>query len=91
MYYVKKERQVYGEIDRVRAYYKRQINQMIDALAIDPYPPKCKELFDTYEGMNFYRIWVHKWRIIYHVDEEEKVVTIKRVAKKWPSTYKGLK
>ena len=49
-----------------------RIKEIIFELANNPRPPECKKL----TGRDGWRIRVGKYRIIYEIDDKEKVITI---------------
>jgi len=87
-------REALNELKALPAYVRSPTRRMIGALRSNPYPPKAKELDlvpSLVEGMevkNVYRIWIAgKWRLAYHIDDEERAVTILAVAPKTPGFY----
>lgn len=65
------------ELDSLDDSVFARIDRKILALADDPRPPGCKKL-RGYKDQ--WRIRVGDWRIVYITDDEEKLVTITRVA-----------
>ncbi|HEX2253867.1 MAG TPA: type II toxin-antitoxin system RelE/ParE family toxin [Thermoanaerobaculia bacterium] len=51
------------------------MSERIAALAADPRPPGCRKLF----GLGRYGIRVGTYRVIYQVDEEERIVDIVKI------------
>ena len=49
-----------------------RVRQKIRALAIDPRPPGCKKL----EGRSAWRIRLGDYRILYEVDDRQRVVSV---------------
>jgi mRNA-degrading endonuclease RelE of RelBE toxin-antitoxin system len=73
----------------MKAYYKRPVQAAIKELAINPRPKKAELLKRKYKGV--YRLSVLGWRIIYRIDDYEKVVLIEDVKlKTGPETYENL-
>ena len=54
----------------------RRIIAAIDGLATNPRPPRCIKLADG----DAWRIRVGDYRVIYHIDDAARTVTIIRVA-----------
>jgi mRNA interferase RelE/StbE len=52
----------------------------------NPRPPRVKKLADS----GLWRIRVGQYRIVYAIDDETRVVTLVRVARRREDTYKGL-
>lgn len=91
MYEIEYERKARIELKAIKPYHRRMITKHIELLTRDPYPPKSIELEREYSGMGIRRLSVRKWRIIYRVDELDKVIYIKRVKLKiGPETYHDL-
>lgn len=62
--------------------------RIITSLAVNPRPPKSKELRSK---PGYYRLWlIAKWRIVYHIDDDEKLVTILWVRRKEKIDYDSL-
>ena len=58
----------------------------IDRLGDTPRPPRVKKLADS----GLWRIRAGQHRIVYAIDDEARLVTIVRVARRKEGTYKGL-
>ncbi|HSL33452.1 MAG TPA: type II toxin-antitoxin system RelE/ParE family toxin [Candidatus Limnocylindrales bacterium] len=54
------------------------------ALAIDPRPPGVTKL----AGTDFWRLGVGDLRIVYHIEDEDRLVVILRVARRSESTHR---
>lgn len=69
--------------------YRQRARRLIEALAIEPYPPGSKEL----RGMpGRFRLRFNGWRVIYRVDEDTENLTVLAMRhKSGPETYHGLK
>jgi mRNA interferase RelE/StbE len=68
--------------DRVSA---KAIADMIDKLADEPRPHGCETLDDT-----ILRIRVRDYRVIYGLNEKEKLVAILKIVRRSETTYRGL-
>lgn len=77
-----------SEILRLPGHLRQRARRVVSELAEQPRPRGAKGL----RGLpNRYRLWLNSWRIIYRVDEADKVVLIVRVRhKEGPDTYAGL-
>jgi mRNA interferase RelE/StbE len=76
------------EIKDLPGYVRAQATALIDALADDPRPPRAKELLGK---PNIYRLWLAgRWRIIYEISEDAKVISILRVRRKERIDYESL-
>jgi mRNA interferase RelE/StbE len=56
------------------------------ALAIDPYPPGVAKVV----GTDFWRLRVGDLRVIYFVDDPERLVVVLRVARRSESAYRRI-
>lgn len=76
------------DVTRLPGHIRQEARRRIRELAQDPRPPKSKEL----QGYsNLYRTWLDgKWRIIYRIDDEARMIRIVRVREKGPHTYEDL-
>jgi len=63
------------QVSRLPSQTQESINQAIARLAENPRPPGAKKL----TSRDGYRVRVGDYRILYHVDDGEKVVIIYRV------------
>ena len=61
----------------------RRIDQRIVALATEPRPPGTSKLKDL-----VYRIRVGPWRVIYLIDDKQRVIVIQRVRRRGKDTYR---
>lgn len=63
-----------------------EIAQAIDALRDNPRPTGCRKLRET----ELWRVRVGRYRIIYSVDDEARLVVVVKVAARREDTYSGL-
>ena len=63
----------------------RRIDERIQALRVSPRGRGCKKL-----GEDIYRVRVGRFRIIYHVDDEQQLIRIGKVDRRREDTYKGI-
>ncbi len=69
-------------------HVRQRAIRMIDALAADPRPAGTKELRGS---PGLYRLRLERWRIIYRVDDGDRLVSILRVpCRTGPETYENL-
>lgn len=60
------------------------IAQAILRLEDDPRPPGCRKL----RGLEGWRIRVGNWRVIYHINDRERLVTIVAARRRREDTYR---
>ena len=63
----------------------QRIDERIVALGTEPRPAGATKLWN-----DSYRIRIGPWRVIYLVDDDERVVVITAVRRRGESTYRGL-
>ena len=63
-----------------------EIARSIDRLRNTARPPRVKKLAES----GLWRIRVGQYRVVYAMDDEARLVTIVRVARRQEDTYKGL-
>ena len=63
-----------------------EIAKVIDELQDNARPAGCKKLRET----GLWRVRAGRYRIIYVIDDEAKVVTVVKVAIRREGTYRGL-
>jgi len=64
----------------------RAIVSRLYSLADQPRPPDVRKL----SGIDLWRVRVRDFRLVYSVDDRERVVYIERIARRSDDTYKGL-
>ncbi len=76
------------KIDKMPGHLRQRARRDIKGLGNNPHPPGSKELKDL---PGRYRVHLDGWRIIYLLNEEDKIVTILDIMRKTgPETYEGL-
>ena len=89
--YVRPE--AWQEIKRLPGHVKQRVKRAIDGMADDPRPPKSIAL-DMSEVPEFdvevRRLRLDRWRIIYAIDESNKVVDVLAIRKRPPYDYGDL-
>jgi len=79
---------VRGQIERLPGNIKTIVRQRISALGSNPHPTDSKELADH---SNHYRVWLNdKYRLVWHVLDEDEVVEIIYAGPKTPDLYASL-
>jgi len=84
-YTVRIKRSAEKEMDRLSDRVFRRITQAILRLERDPRPPASKKL----RGVQDYRLRVGQYRILYSVDDSERVVVISAVGHR-RDVYRGI-
>ena len=88
MYRIEIERRATKALARLPGDAQERVMVAIDALAEDPRPAGCVALQDAPQGT--YRVRVGRYRVIYIVLDNEKVIVVAKVGERDESTYKGL-
>jgi mRNA interferase RelE/StbE len=78
------DRRTRRQLDRVREPDFGRISKAILGLEDDPRPPRCRKL----RGVQGWRIRVGTWRVIYHINDRERVVTIVEIRRRREDTYR---
>ncbi len=82
------ERRAQKDLARLPQTIQDRISARIDSLAVNPRPAGCRPVEDAPRGT--YRVGVGRYRLIYLVLDDERVVVVARVRKRDESTYEGL-
>ncbi len=76
------------DVRSLPGYVRAEARVLIRELASDLRPTRSKELRAK---PNIYRIWLAgRWRIAYHIDDEERVIVVLGVERKGSIDYEGL-
>jgi mRNA interferase RelE/StbE len=81
------------EIKHLPGHVRQRVKRAIDLLAENPRPPGSSELSAVIPSMpdvTAHRLKIDKWRILYAVDEGEKVVDVMAVRQRPPYDYGDL-
>ena len=78
------DRTVQRALDRIREPDFSRVAQTILRLEDNPRPPGCRKL----RGKDGWRVRVGNWRVIYHIDDQERVVTIVEIKRRREDTYR---
>ena len=85
MYKVRYLRKVRKVLDNLSDTDFKRIDEQIQALRKAPRERGCKKL-----GEDIYRVRRGRFRIIYHVDDEQKLIRIGKVDRRREDTYKSI-
>jgi mRNA interferase RelE/StbE len=78
------DRKTRRELDRIHEPDFSRITAAILQLEDVPRPTGCRKL----RGLEGWRIRVGNWRVLYHINDEEKLVTIVSVRRRREDTYR---
>jgi mRNA interferase RelE/StbE len=78
------DKKVRRQLDRIREPDFSRIADAILALERTPRPPGCRKL----RTVGGWRIRVGRWRVIYHIDDKKRLVTIVEVRRRREDTYR---
>lgn len=88
MYTIQISRRVRKEVKRLPAQDQGRIVATLKALANEPRPAGCEPVKTAEKGT--YRIRVGAYRIVYVIEDTEKVILVARVSRRKEDTYRGL-
>ena len=69
---------------------RQRVRRAVDGLADDPHPPRSRRLRTERVTPELYRLRLDRWRIVYGITEEDKVVDVLAVRKRPPYDYGDL-
>jgi mRNA interferase RelE/StbE len=78
------DRRAQRELDRVPEPDFSRVAAALLQLEDNPRPPGCRKL----RGMDGWRIRVGNWRVIYHINDSQHLVTIVTVKRRREDTYR---
>lgn len=78
------DRKTRRQLDHIHEPDFGRVAQAILGLEDNPRPPGCRKL----RGLEGWRIRVGHWRVIYHINEQEQVVTIVEIRRRRENTYR---
>ena len=87
MYEIRYERRAERELLSLPRDVARRIALAIDGLADDARPTGCRKISGAEDT---YRIRVGRFRVVYSVQDERRLVVVLRVAMRTERTYRGL-
>lgn len=85
--------QALREIKNVPGKLRQRIIAKIDMLENEPRPPASKDLTEIplpKADLHLYRLRLDKWRIVYAIDETDKVIDVLAIRKRPPYDYGDL-
>ena len=85
-YEIRLRRAAQKELDAISGRDYKMLARAVSGLEQNPRPPGVKKLADS----GLWRVRIARYRIVYAIDDENKLVTIVRVARRKEGTYKGL-
>lgn len=85
-YEIRLRRAAQKELDASFGRDYKMLARAISNLEQNARPPGVKKLADS----GLWRVRIGHYRIVYAIDDENKLVTIVRVARRKEGTYKGL-
>jgi len=78
------DRKTRQQLDRI---HEPDFGRIVDAilkLEVDPRPSGCRKL----RGLEGWRIRIGNWRVIYHINDKERLITIVGVRRRREATYR---
>jgi len=78
------DRRTRRELDRIHEPDFSRTTTAILQLENDPRPTGCRKL----RGLEGWRIRIGNWRVIYTIDDDEKLVTVVSVRRRREDTYR---
>lgn len=85
-YEIRLRRPAQKELDAFSGRDYKMLARAISGLEQNPRPPGVKKLADS----GLWRVRIRRYRIVYAIDDENKLVTVVRVTRRKEGTYKGL-
>ena len=78
------DRKTQRQLDRIHEPDFSRVAQAVLKLEDDPRPSGCRKL----RGQEGWRIRVGNWRVIYHINDPERIVTIVEIRRRREDTYR---
>ena len=85
-YQVRLRRAAQEQFDRLTGQNYQAVGEAVSALEQEPRPRGVKKLAES----GLWRIRVGQYRVVYNVDDEERLVIVVRVARRKEDTNKSL-
>ncbi|MDO8579030.1 MAG: type II toxin-antitoxin system RelE/ParE family toxin [Dehalococcoidales bacterium] len=85
-YWIEIIRAVQKQVLSLPRKFQLEVAKSIDQLADTSRPSRCKRL----RGTDIWRLRTGRYRVIYAIDDDAKVVTILKVALRREDTYRGV-
>ena len=80
-------RRTLWELERLPAEYRERVNAAINALTDDPRPPGSLAVEGVARGTR--RIRVGPYRVIYRVDDDNRIISVGYIEHRSDTTYRG--
>ena len=80
----------WDEIKNLPGHMRQRVRRAVDELADNPHPPRSRRLRTERVTPELYRLRLDRWRIVYGITEEDKVVDVLAVRKRPPYDYGDL-
>ncbi|HOT93146.1 MAG TPA: type II toxin-antitoxin system RelE/ParE family toxin [Anaerolineae bacterium] len=78
------DRRAQRELDRVPEPDYGRVAAALLRLEENPRPPGCRKL----RGLEGWRVRVGNWRVIYHINDSQQIVTIVSIKRRREDTYR---
>lgn len=78
-------RQARKQLSKLPSDLQRRITALIDSLQYEPRPSGSSKL----SGLDFYRVRIGDYRVIYHIEDDKLIVEIHRIQHR-RDVYRGL-
>ncbi len=78
------------EIKVLPGHMRQRVKRAVDALANNPHPPQSKRLKTPDLECELYRLRLGRWRIVYAVNTDDKIIDVLAVRKRPPYDYGDL-
>lgn len=86
IYQVNLRRAAQKQLDKLVGRDYQAVAGVISALTLEPRPPRVEKLAES----GLWRVRVRSYRVVYSIDDKERLVIVVRVARRTEDTYKGL-
>ena len=85
-YQVRLRRAAQKQLDKLTGRDYQAVARVISALEQEPRPKRVRKLAES----SLWRIKVGQYRVVYNINDEERLVIVVRVARRAEDTYKRL-
>ena len=85
-YQINLQRVAQKQLDKLVGRDYQAVARVISALAQEPRPPRVEKLAES----GLWRVRVRSYRLVYSIDDKERLVIVVRVTRRTEDTYKGL-
>ena len=80
----------WAEMKELPGHLRQRVRRAVKGLAEEPRPASSKQLITTEVAQELRRLRLDKWRIVYAVTENDRVVDVLAVRKRPPYDYGDL-